>query len=98
MPPPLPPPLGGGAPTAAQRAWPPPSAPGAHRAGAGPSSSSPYPPAFVPVESVVEAPIVAPAGPSLGLRLAMLGFGALTGLVILVIGLAATGHLGRLLG
>jgi serine/threonine-protein kinase len=77
---------------------PPPPQPAAAAAAPAYPPPSPYPPAFVPVESVVEAPIVAPAGPSLGLRLAMLGFGALTGLVILVIGLAATGHLGRLLG
>lgn len=56
------------------------------------------PPAVVPVDSVVEAQVAVASGPSLGVRLAMLGFGALTGTLIVVIILAATGHLGRLLG
>jgi serine/threonine protein kinase len=47
------------------------------------------------VDVSVEAP---PVGPSLRSKAAMLGFGALTGLAIVAMVLAASGQLGRLLG
>jgi eukaryotic-like serine/threonine-protein kinase len=100
-PPPQPPPAAMLSPPVMEPAPPPFSPP--------PPSFSPPPsppaPSFPPIEAGVEA-VVAPmvgvmpvvAGPSLGLRLAMLGFGVLTGLVIVVVVLAATGTLGRLIG
>jgi formin 2 len=64
----------------------------------------PPPPSFAPAfePSLEVAPSDSswgtppPTGPSLGLRLAMLGFGAMTGLVIVVAVLAGLGLLGRL--
>jgi len=101
MAPPAPPPQTL-APPAMEPAFAPPpqsfSPPAAPAFASPPPSYPPQAPVFAPVESVVEVPVVAAAGPPLGLRLAMLGFGALTGIVILVVALAATGHLGRLLG
>jgi serine/threonine-protein kinase len=81
---------------------PPPSAPPSFLPTPEAPPPSPAPPMWAPVADApapFEAPVVMVApGPSLGLRLAMLGFGVMSGLAIVVLVLAATGHLRRLLG
>ncbi len=57
------------------------------------------PPAFVltPLQPADLPPLPAPTGPGLGLKLAMLVFGGLCGLVVLAVILWATGNLARIL-
>ena len=46
---------------------------------------------------MLEAPLLlTSAPPSLGLRLAMLGFGVVTGLIVVIVFLAVTGQLAKI--
>ncbi|HEY1097905.1 MAG TPA: hypothetical protein VGF99_03215, partial [Myxococcota bacterium] len=79
-------------------AWPPPSEPPPAQAPFVPAPPPTVPPTFIehaPPDPAFVVPV--PAGPSLGLRLAMLGFGAVSGLVIVVVVLAASGQLTRIM-
>lgn len=56
-----------------------------------------YPPQMEPQYDASLAPLPAPSGPGLGIRIAMLGFGALTGVLILLAVLFVTGNLARIM-
>ena len=63
-----------------------------------PPAFVPPAPAFVPEAAPVQPPLAATAGPALGIKLAMLGFGGVTGLIVLLIVLWVSGGLARIFG